>query len=245
MQDQKSSSSVTVNLFLVHSACLLALEVGSEKRVVVGVGDNLGLDGLNVAGVRRRRGRGLLRLDARVEEAASVGQLQHRITATTVGAAVPGGRRRVQGERQARARRRREDGAEGGAPWVVVLLAVAAGADSKVVGDLFHASGRISRDVLVQRSSSAHTAPELLRKRGWFGAEVKFLGGEKEEKGFGGGKEDAWSLALSLAKLSLENGGVTQEGKRLEANAVCLWGRTVQSSWGASFLGQIKRLEWL
>lgn len=158
------------------------------------MGDDLGLDGLDVAGVRRRGGGGLLRLDARVEEAAStVGQLQDRVAATTVGAAVPGGRRRVQGERQAGARRRREDGAEGGAPRVVVvLLAVAAGADSKVVRDLLHASGRISRDVLVQRSSSPPTDPELLRKRG---GEVKFLGGEKEEKGFG-----AWSLAfLSLS----------------------------------------------
>jgi hypothetical protein len=82
----------------------------------VGVRDDLGLDGLNIAGVGRRGGR-LLRLDAGIEEAAAaVGQLQHRVAAATVGAAVPGRRRRVQAERQARAQRRLEDGAEGGTP---------------------------------------------------------------------------------------------------------------------------------
>src|SRR5688572_12001569 len=60
------------------ATCLLALEVGGEERVVVRVGDDLGLDGIDVAGVGRRR-RGLLRLDARVEEAAAVGELQHRV----------------------------------------------------------------------------------------------------------------------------------------------------------------------
>jgi hypothetical protein len=77
----------------------------------VGMGDDLGLDGLHIAGIRRRRG-GLLRLDARVEEATAVGELQHRVAA----AVVPRGRRRVQGERQARARRLRDNGAEGRAP---------------------------------------------------------------------------------------------------------------------------------
>jgi hypothetical protein len=44
----------------------------------------------------------------------------------------------------------------------------------------------ISSDVVVQRSSSpGHTLPELLRKRRRIEVEVKFLGGEKEEKGLG------------------------------------------------------------
>ena len=119
------------------------------------VGHDLGLDGLDVAGVGRRR-RGLLRFDARVEEAAAVGKLQHRVA--VAGAAVYGGSR-VQGERQPRARRlrrrRRDDGAEGGSPQVVVMvvvLAVAACANSEVlVGDLLHGSGRISSEVVVQR----------------------------------------------------------------------------------------------
>lgn len=132
------------------------------------VGDDLGLDGLDVAGVGRRRG-GLLRLDARVEEAAAVGELQHRVAAGT--AAVPGGSR-VQCERQAcarrRLRRRRDDGTEGGSPQVVVVVVVllllpgavaaaAACADSEVVGDLLHGSGRISSEVVAQRSSSPPT----------------------------------------------------------------------------------------
>jgi hypothetical protein len=64
---------------------------------------------------------------ARVEEAAAVGKLQHRVAAS---AAVPSGRHRVQGERQACARRlwwqRRYDGAKGGCPRVVVAVLVVA-----------------------------------------------------------------------------------------------------------------------
>ena len=132
------------------------------------VGDDLGLDGLDVAGVGRRR-RGLLRLDARVEEAAAVGKLQHRVA--VAGAAVYGGSR-VQGERQPRARRRRDDGAEGGSPRVVVVVVVlavavavsAACANSKVVGDLLHGSGRISSEVVVQRWSSPPTVSAPAQK---------------------------------------------------------------------------------
>ena len=91
--------------------CLLAVEVGGEEGGVVGVGDDLGLDGLDVGGVGRRRGL-FGRLGACLQEAA-VGQLQHRVAAAVVST----GRRRVQGERAVRqiaARRRRgcDDGAE-------------------------------------------------------------------------------------------------------------------------------------
>jgi hypothetical protein len=42
---------------------------------------------------------------------------------------------------------------------VAVAVAVAACANSKVVGDLLHGSGRISSEVVVQRSSSPPTVP--------------------------------------------------------------------------------------
>lgn len=182
------------------------------------VRDDLGLDGLEVACVgRRRRGLALrLDVDARVEEAAAVGKLQHRVAAS---AAVPSGRHRVQGERQACARRllrrRRNDGAEGGCPRVVVAVAVAvaACANSKVVGDLLHRSGRISSEVVVQRSSSPPTVPasSCASAKGAPEGEMKFLGRGKEEKGLGEGEgkeEDASKYyAFSLYAIIREKGG--------------------------------------
>lgn len=112
------------------------------------VGDDLGLDGLDVGGVGRGR-RLLGRLGARLQEAA-VGQLQHRVATAAAAAVASTGRRRVQGERAVRqiARGllllllwgRRDDGAERRrAPWeLAVVLAVGGGSQPEVVADLLH-----------------------------------------------------------------------------------------------------------
>lgn len=130
--------------------CLLAVKVGGEEGGVVGVGDDLGLDGLDVGGVGRRR-RLLGRLGARLQEAA-VGQLQHRVATPGAAAVASTGRRRVQGERAVRQIAggllllllllwgRRDDGAERRrAPWeLAVVLSVGGGSQPEVVADLLH-----------------------------------------------------------------------------------------------------------
>jgi hypothetical protein len=95
---------------------------------------------------------GLLRLDARIKETTVVGKLQHWVAAN---AAVPSGHHRVQGERQACARRLpwqlRYDGAEGGCTRAAVVIAGPAAATEdtawEVVQDTTEtAAARFQRD---------------------------------------------------------------------------------------------------
>lgn len=116
---------------------------------------------------------------------------------------------------------------------LAVAMAVAACANSKVLGDLLHGSGRTSSEVVVQRSSSPPTVPvssSCASAKGAPGDEMKFLGRGKEEKGLGKERERRRMPRSmpSLPMLSLERReGARHSREKAGGQCSCLWRETV------------------